>query len=231
MSTTIATTAVEEAPKTITLHNGQTFKFNSNVTSTLDHIPIIDVSRIYSDNLEDRKAVAEEIRTASKEIGFFYMINHGIDAQYADGVMEQAKSFFALPEEKKMKVFTGLVPNEYVGFHPMEHYNRNGWKHRDLSEAFNWAYDAQEDPEAVDKSEPSVSIWPSEQDAPGFRKTLYAYHTQLLQLSRRLTRIFALALHLPEDSFDEYIKHPEAGMRILHYPEQKHSADEQNGIG
>ena len=27
-----------------------------------------------------------------------------------------------------MEVFTGLVPNEYVGYHPMKCYNRNGWK-------------------------------------------------------------------------------------------------------
>lgn len=27
-----------------------------------------------------------------------------------------------------MEVLTGLVPNEFVGYHPMEHYNRNGWK-------------------------------------------------------------------------------------------------------
>jgi isopenicillin N synthase-like dioxygenase len=36
---------------------------------------------------------------------------------------------------------------------------------------------------------------------------------------------------LPETSFDEYIRKPEAGMRILHYPEQSHSVDDQNGIG
>lgn len=99
----------------------------------------------------------------------------------------------------------------------------------DLSEAFNWAYDPAEDPEAVDKEGKSVSIWPS--DLPGFREGLYAYHTKLLQLSRRLTRIFALALHLPEDYFDEYVKKPEAGMRILHYPAQERSADDQQGIG
>lgn len=46
-----------------------------------------------------------------------------------------------------------------------------------------------------------------------------------------MTRVFALALHLPESAFDEYIKHPEAGMRILHYPQQEHSEDDQNGIG
>lgn len=54
----------------------------------------------------------------------------GIDQKYAESTMEEAKKFFALPEEKKMEVFTGLVPNEYVGFHPMECYNRNGWKHQ-----------------------------------------------------------------------------------------------------
>lgn len=98
-----------------------------------------------------------------------------------------------------------------------------------MSEAFNWAYDPAEDPEAVDQDRPSVSIWPS--DLPGFREGLYAYHRQLLRLSRRLVRIFALALHLPEDALDGYVRRAEAGMRILHYPEQKHTVDEQNGIG
>ncbi|OHF03597.1 2OG-Fe(II)oxygenase superfamily protein [Colletotrichum orchidophilum] len=223
------TTVSEPKARTVTLHNGTVFSFNSNTSTSLEKIPVIDASGIWSDELEDRMAVAQEIREASRNIGFFYLINHGIDQNLADITMAEAKRFFDLPVEKKMEVFTGLVPNEYVGFHPMECYNRNGWKHQDLSEAFNWAYDAEKDPEAVDKTEKSVSIWPT--DLPGFRDNLYAYHTELLRLSRRLTRIFALALHLPEDYFDKYVKRPEAGMRILHYPEQKHSVDEQNGIG
>ncbi|KAF6845507.1 2OG-Fe(II)oxygenase superfamily protein [Colletotrichum musicola] len=225
------TTTVAESSerKTVTLQNGTVFSFDSNAPTTLEKIPIVDAPGIWSDKLEDRLAVAEQIREASRNIGFFYLINHGIDQSLAEQTMNEAKRFFALPEERKMEVFTGLVPNEYVGYHPMECYNRNGWKHQDLSEAFNWAYDACEDPEAADKTEKSVSIWPS--DLPGFRENLYAYHTELLRLSRRLTRIFALALRLPEDYFDEYVKRPEAGMRILRYPEQARSADEQNGIG
>lgn len=81
----------------------------------------------------------------------------------------------------------------------------------------------------MEDCEPSASIWPS--DVEEFREELYAYHTQLLRLARQLTRVFALALHLPENSFDQYIRKPEAGMRILHYPEQSHSVDDQNGIG
>ncbi|SPJ88939.1 related to isopenicillin N synthase and related dioxygenases [Fusarium torulosum] len=227
----MASTATSTA-KTVTLQNGKVFSFNSNESTDIDIIPIIDASKIWSDDLNDRQAVADEIRSASREIGFFYLVNHGVDEKYAEGAFDQAKRFFALPEEKKMEVFTGLVSNEYVGYHPMKCYNRNGWKHQapsDLSEAFNWAYDPVEDPYAVQDCEPSASIWPS--DLPGFREGLYAYHTQLLRLARQLTRIFALSLRLPETSFDEYIRKPEAGMRILHYPEQSHSVDDQNGIG
>jgi isopenicillin N synthase-like dioxygenase len=126
------TETISKGPRTITLQNGQVFSFDSNTASSLERIPIIDVAKIYSDKLSDRQAVAEAIREASKNIGFFYMVNHGIDPQYSQDAFEQAKRFFALPEEKKMKVFTGLVPNEYVGFHPMKHYNRNGWKYRGM---------------------------------------------------------------------------------------------------
>ncbi|KAL4789572.1 hypothetical protein BDV19DRAFT_394946 [Aspergillus venezuelensis] len=252
MSST-TTTTIPSTPKTVRLMNGDTFTFNSNISTTLEKIPVIDAARIWSEDVNDRKAVAEEVRAASREIGFFYLVNHGINSSYSVETFEQAKRFFALPEEKKMEVFTGLVPNEYVGFHPMECYNRNGWKHqgippeiltpiftlqggdadscKDLSEAFNWSYDPAYDPNAPADAPESVSIWPRESDAPGFKDTLYAYHAQLLTLSRRLTRIFALALHLEENAFDEYVRRPEAGMRILHYPEQQHSVDDQNGIG
>lgn len=31
-----------------------------------------------------------------------------------------------------MEVYTGLVPNEFVGFHPMKHYNRNFLKQKGI---------------------------------------------------------------------------------------------------
>ncbi|KAG9588380.1 hypothetical protein KCV01_g12671, partial [Aureobasidium melanogenum] len=115
MSQTTVITESKESLRTVRLHNGDTFTFTSNIATDLENIPVIDAARIWSDKIEDRKAVAEEIRVASHEIGFFYLINHacsiGIDQKYADEAMQQAKRFFALPEQKKMEVFTGLVPN------------------------------------------------------------------------------------------------------------------------
>lgn len=39
--------------------------------------------------------------------------------------------------------------------------------------------------------------------------------------------MFALALHLLEDAFDKIVKDPEAVMRVLHYPPQDASRDDQ----
>lgn len=58
------------------MNNGAVFSYNSNISTTLEQIPIIDASRIWSADLEDREAMAEEIRKASHEKGFFYLINH-----------------------------------------------------------------------------------------------------------------------------------------------------------
>lgn len=90
-------------------------------------------------------------------------------------------------------------------------------------EAYNWGYSPKFDPEVASEEELDTDyvklLWPK--DLPGFKKTLYDHHAQLLTLARRLTKIFALALHLEEDYFDRYIKSPAAGMRITHYPPQK----------
>lgn len=48
---------------------------------TAEEIPIIDLSPLYSEHLEDRKALAKEVRAAAVNTGFFYIKNHGIDEQ------------------------------------------------------------------------------------------------------------------------------------------------------
>lgn len=99
----------------------------------------------------------------------------------------------------------------------------------DLHEAFNWNYDAANDPDWPTTGINSINLWPK--NSLEFRKELCAYQTALISLARTLTKIFALALHLAEDAFDEFVRHPEAGMRIIRYPKQEASRDDQTGIG
>ena len=56
------------------------------------------------------------------------MVFQGVDPKYTEKTFEASKSFFEHSMEKKMEVCTDLVPNEYVGYHPLEHYSRAGRK-------------------------------------------------------------------------------------------------------
>lgn len=76
MSETIITSESATAPRTVTLHNGQVLSFNSNISTNIEEIPIIDARKIWCERMEDRQSVAEEIREAARTIGFFYLVNH-----------------------------------------------------------------------------------------------------------------------------------------------------------
>ncbi|KIV93483.1 hypothetical protein PV10_04694 [Exophiala mesophila] len=232
MAATTTTTTAQKGPFTLTLNNGLELTVQSNDPIDADEIPVIDISGIYSENLEDRKAVAEKIREAAHRIGFFYIIGHGIDQKYIDGTFSQAKRFFELPIEQKMEVCTDKVPEAYFGYFPMARYNRNQKKLNDLMEAYNWGYNPEYDEEAKNKEAVKTEfdqLWPK--DVPGFKEALYEHHSKLLSLARRMVRVFALALHLPENFFDDYVDRPEAAMRIAHYPQQEASSLDQLGIG
>jgi hypothetical protein len=70
---------------------------------TFNEVPKIDFQRIYSDNLEDRKALAKEVGAACRDIGFFYAVNHGVEEDMLQNTFEALKKYFALPTEVKME--------------------------------------------------------------------------------------------------------------------------------
>lgn len=74
------------------------------------------------------------------------------------------------------------------------------------------------------------NIWPREEVLPGFRATFLDYYGQILDLGRDMLRIFALALDLPEDHFDNVVKHPGSLSRLMFYPPQAVGMDEHEGI-
>lgn len=56
-------------------------------------IPIIDLLGLYSDDLQDRKSLATEIRTAATGSGFFYIKNHGIPDKVIADAKKQALAY------------------------------------------------------------------------------------------------------------------------------------------
>lgn len=81
-----------------------------------DEIPLIDLSPIFGD-FEARKVLAQKIKHAAENTGFFYVQNHGIPKTAVDGALKASKTFFAQPEDKKMLVskHKGKWFNGYAG--------------------------------------------------------------------------------------------------------------------
>jgi len=67
------------------------------LSSSLLDATYIDVAGLRSPYLNDRKSVAQEIRTACEQHGFFYVRNHGIPRPLFARTDAVARRFFALP--------------------------------------------------------------------------------------------------------------------------------------
>jgi isopenicillin N synthase-like dioxygenase len=60
--------------------------------------------------------------------------------------------------------------------------------------------------------------WPDQETLAGFSQTAIQYCGTLLELCRKLMKIFALSLDLPEEYFDSKIRNPGVTSRMMHYP-------------
>ena len=76
-------------------------------------IPIIDLSKLFQDNKEEKLEIANKIGKACKEVGFFVITNHGVDTSIIENAWRATSSFFDLPTEEKLK----LSPESQAGIY------------------------------------------------------------------------------------------------------------------
>ena len=74
----------------------------------------------------------------------------------------------------------------------------------------------------------SANRWPS--DLPGFREVIVDYCDTMERLVRKLVRLYARALDLPAEYFDQPFKEPQYKLRMTHYPQQADAPDDEFGI-
>ncbi|CAM6018848.1 unnamed protein product [Sphagnum balticum] len=176
----------------------------------------------------DLTTTAARLRQACMDVGFFYLINHGLDLELLDQVFEQSKKFFALPMEQKMKV---LHDKNHRGYTPFEEEILDPAKQSkgDSKEGY---YIGREVPESDPRSKKPLhgpNQYPSSEVLPGWQETMERYYDEAMKLSRRVAGLIALALNLDQTYFDKpgLLDDPMAALRLLHY-----SAEESHpGLG
>jgi len=193
-------------------------------------LPVIDLAPLVGGTGRGLQKVAGELGRAAREIGFFYVKNHGVDQALIDRTFEAAHRFFDQPLDEKMKLTKDFFKTNR-GYVPMEGESLDPSKPSDLKEAFNIGLDLAADDPRILNGDPfrAVNLWP---DLPGWRQTVLAYFNSVWALGRQMHKAIAVDLGEPGEYFEDKLDAPLATLRLLHYPPQPgHAKSGQIGAG
>ncbi|WP_318375863.1 isopenicillin N synthase family oxygenase [Enterobacter sp.] len=191
-------------------------------------LPVLDFSQFTDPDKHD--AFLAQLRHAARDVGFFYLINHGVDSALQDAVQAEARKFFALPDAQKQQVAMIHSPH-------FRGYNRAASELTRGQPDWREQFDIGAERPALELTENSPrwrrlqgpNLWPSAQ--PTLRPTLLAWQDAMTAMALTLLRAFAEALHLPADAFDNlYGEQPNEHIKLIHYPGQQETQSAQ-GVG
>jgi isopenicillin N synthase-like dioxygenase len=188
--------------------------------SVAKNIPVVDLSG---------GDAASQIHKACREIGFFYVKNHGVPQALIDAQFDCARRFYALPTEKKlaihMKKSAATAGYEPIGGQILDSQDASAPKAPpDLKESFYCAMELPDDhPWATKKIRGfGHNQWP--EGLPGFREQTLAYQAAMRDLGNRVLAELALSLELPRDYFVAFYDMPGTTLRLLRYPPHPQAA-------
>ncbi|KAI0629793.1 Clavaminate synthase-like protein [Trametes polyzona] len=197
-------------------------------------IPIIDLKDIDDPSPEAKNRLGDAVRDACINVGFLYVKNHGIPESVIEEALSASKEFFSLPLDDKMELDIRKASN-FKGYNPVLSSNNDPLNRGDLHEGFEFGWEelnahAGDEKRTNDGVMAGTNVWP--QRLPGFRESVLKYYHAAVNLGRKMFPLFALALDLPENFFDDKTKNAAALMRVLHYPPQTGPVDDRViGIG
>ncbi|SCC53620.1 isopenicillin N synthase family dioxygenase [Kosakonia oryziphila] len=191
-------------------------------------LPILDLAR-YTHGA-DREHFLADLRHAARDIGFFYLINHGVDDALQRAVQQESRRFFALTDEQKQQVAMIHSPH-FRGYNRVASEITRGQP--DWREQFDIG--AERPALLLSDNDPGwrrlqgPNLWP--QALPTLKPALLAWQKAMTDMAITLLRAFAEALQLPADAFDAlYGDKPNEHIKLIRYPGQ-HSTQSAQGVG
>jgi len=188
-------------------------------------IPVIDLQTYFSRPCEETlAALAEQLRVACESVGFFSIIGHQVPQTLVASMFDFARKFHALALDEKQAIAMDRAdwPVGGIGYLPMKHRKLPARDKGNLNEAFIVKCDH--------KLTMDDNQWPRDTSLPGFRTAVEHYATALEALGKCLLPIFARALEMQPDFFNEAFVAPLYRLRMTHYPSQPNVPADEFGI-
>ncbi|WP_159869094.1 MULTISPECIES: isopenicillin N synthase family oxygenase [unclassified Raoultella] len=191
-------------------------------------LPILDLAR-YADSAE-KSAFLADLRHAARDIGFFYLINHGVDDELQRSVQQLSRRFFALADEQKQPVAMIHSPH-FRGYNRAASELTRGqpdWREQFDIGAERPALTLSDDAPRWQRLQ-GPNLWP--EALPDLKPTLLSWQSAMTQVGITVLRAFAEALNLPNDAFDTlYGQQPNEHIKLIRYPGQQETQSTQ-GVG
>lgn len=185
-------------------------------SESVSNLPIIDVHALVA-GTGDKETVAEQIRHACLDMGFFYIKGHGVDEALQDRLEQLSRQFFAQDLETKLELRMERAGRAWRGYFPVGGELTSG--RPDLKEGLYFGAELGADDPRVQAGVPlhGANLFPA--NIPQFRETVLAYMAAMTQLGQILMQGIALSLGLEASYFaDRYTADPLILFRIFNYP-------------
>ena len=179
--------------------------------ATLTSDPIASVSLADADR--DPDAFAGKLGRSFEEYGFAVIGDHGIPDELIHRAEDQAKAFFALPEEVKRKHHIAGGGGAR-GYTPFGIETAKGAQAHDLKEF--WHVGRELPPGHPFRGHMGDNVWPDE--VPGFRETFLELYETFDRTGLKILKAIARFLKIDEDYFIDTVRDGNSVMRLLHYP-------------
>ena len=171
-------------------------------------VPVIDVGPYFeTGGAAELAAAAEQLRTASEEVGFHQLVGHGLGPDAFGEILDTARRFHALPMETKREILMDRPdwPVGGVGYLPVGTRKLPRRSRGNENEAFLI--------KSVEENQ-----WLPDAALPGFRHSVETYLDRITDVAMRLLPVYAAALDLEPDFFNEAFADPFWRLRLTHYP-------------
>jgi isopenicillin N synthase-like dioxygenase len=175
-------------------------------------------------------AFVDQLRDVVHEIGFFYLVGHGVGDELNAEVHDVARAFFALPEQQRLEIHNVLSP-QFRGYTSLGNEYTNGQS--DLRDQIDIGLElptpqlGPDDPAWLRLRGPN--LWPS---VPRFREAMSSWIAQMEDVGRVLLQAMSRALGQPDDHFDEMVTpHPELLTKVIRYPAPTDWHPSDQGVG
>jgi isopenicillin N synthase-like dioxygenase len=192
-------------------------------------LPILDLSALDASPATAAQFRAE-LREVTHDVGFFYLVGHGVDQALIDEVLAVSRRFFDLPEEDKLEI-------ENVHSGQFRGYTRMGGERTHGEVDWREQIDIGPERDAVEPGPGIAEYWRLEgpnlwpKALPELQATMTRWNDELSNVAMRLMRAWALSLDAREDAFDDaFAERPFPVTKIVRYPGES-DPDPKQGVG